>query len=580
MSNSEAKGNTPTIIAALQADRLLQGSYILTQIENLKANLRYKTEGEFVSFDDMFISLENQVDRLSKLKLAPAVATGTENHYIIKLIESLEEVLNENDRVGQKVIHFEGKLLDAASQIRKVGSAFSVWYTLAAADVLTANYGDLVISMSQLKDLAASEFSRLMENLDTGISSLISAVKATTNRLKLTKKTQQEKFDLGKDQANASWTSQFPSFGNTVSGSGDHDLVEHPDEEVAEIVEEVEEVVEPVEEFIESKGGNQAKLHSIVYQQAKNGGVETVEGIPVVRAGADGLPKIVLSDTMTMTETFSTPFPQTLTVATIPEEQYDALKEAVSTGPVSAEDFASMLSDEPVTKAPKEKKERKSSSDKVVWIPAPGGTLTILRTKEDQPDKIKCLGCDRRIRIGQRMWERDGGWQHLEFSDCTGAPKEQRESHRPTGVMGQITDITHEVMRKAEDTPPATKPLEEETVLKMSTIVPNLSTVEQLPVLSAVEPLPIESTTIVAQMMDERSKEAKQRVETAETLVMNSISELIEEASQTMSPEEFKAAETGFNSVVDAAIAKAAPVVENIPPRRKLAFLEDDGSVI
>ena len=396
MSNS-------AIIEALKAETLLQDSYLFQMITQLKDSLRYKSDGELISFDDFFLKLENRVDSLSKLKLQPTVVPGTENQYIIQLATALETILDEAEREEQKVIHYEAKLKDAASQIKKLGAVFCVWYTLAAAEKI--NQFNLELSATHLRTLGEAEYSRLMENLDQSVLSLVTAVQTTKQRLKIHTKTQQTKFELGKDQSNASWTNTIPGMGSTVSSERSDTLVEKSEVE--------DDVSEPDDVSV-------FDTPVLTYRKAANGGVETNQGVAVVKADrTTGLPKITLAQPVSLQTEIGLPGAP-LMVATVPEDKYNALKEAVQEEPVSAEQFATLLSDEPVEKVAKPKKV-KSTTTSMEFIIATGPLVE--RVKEDQPEKIKCAVCDRRIRIGQMMWQRDGNWVHADQLACEGQAK-------------------------------------------------------------------------------------------------------------------------------------------------------------
>jgi len=64
------------------------------------------------------------------------------------------------------------------------------------------------------------------------LMSLLSAVDIETNRVSQHKATQKEKYNLGKDQANASWTSSLPALGNAFTEDrGDVSGVQELDDE-------------------------------------------------------------------------------------------------------------------------------------------------------------------------------------------------------------------------------------------------------------------------------------------------------------------------------------------------------------
>src|SRR5208337_4081078 len=157
--------------------------------------------------------LQSLVDGLERLTLQVDLPPGTENQYIVQLITAQEKILDDSDRVLRKVLHFEGKLKDAQKQISRAGAGFKAWYILAANQLLDGL--DVKLPPAQVKDLAEAEFSRLMDNLDVAVESLLAAVQIETAKAKQHKNFQKEKFAIGKQQADASWTSTMGSFGNT-----------------------------------------------------------------------------------------------------------------------------------------------------------------------------------------------------------------------------------------------------------------------------------------------------------------------------------------------------------------------------
>jgi hypothetical protein len=491
-----------SIVAALQAETLLENSHILTQISTLKDSLKYKTGGEYLSFDDFFISLENQVDNLPKLKLESVVATGTENQYIIQLVTALEKALDDCDRVGQKVIHYEAKLKDAAAQVKKMGAAFGVWYTLAAVEVVTRY--EIPLPASQLRALADAEFSKLMDNLDVSVNSLISAVKSTSERLKQHKRTQVEKFNLGKDQANASWTSNFPSFGETVASEGGTELIDKTPPE------------EPEPEEVPAFISKRPQIHT-----------EPLEEVPTVKVDpVTGLPKIIVNDSIALIQDsqnpdfFTAPVgPTTLIVKTEPVET------------VTVDEFSAALGATEVV-APVKEKRQHSDVELVFVTPDTAQNKLVKRAKEGQPDKIHCVVCERRIRIGQDMFERDGGWAHAVATDCV----ERREQPRGGGLLTRIEDKTHQILREAEEIPPETKPLEEVVFQKDIATKPGFE---------------IENDTVVGQMEKEQLTAAK------------------------ISPDTKLDVPPVRPSTVDEQTKAAVPIPPT-PTRKRIAFLEED----
>lgn len=203
------------IIAALKAESLMEGSQLFGQIEFLRTSVAYKSGEGVVGFDDYFKTLIEAIDAIPKLQLEDNVAPGAETTYTIQLTQEVERIVDECDRLFRRLNQFEGKLRDAERSVNNQKAEFVAWYMLAAGLILK----DLESKLPQnkLADLAQAEFSRLLGGLDVVLASLLDAVKIETKRVETHKSSQKEKYQLGKDQANASWTSSLPAFGNSYS---------------------------------------------------------------------------------------------------------------------------------------------------------------------------------------------------------------------------------------------------------------------------------------------------------------------------------------------------------------------------
>src|SRR5271163_3152263 len=218
------------VMSALRAEELMKGSQLFDQITKLRTDLSYRSEEGKLAFDDYFKQLVGEVDAIPKLKLEDDVASGTETTYTIQLTQATENIVDECDRLFRRLNQFEGKLKDAERQVINQKSEFVAWYMLAAGMLLK----DLESKLPQveIRKLAEAEFSRLAGNLDMVLMSLLSAVDIETNRVSQHKATQKEKYNLGKDQANASWTSSLPALGNAFTEDrGDVSGVQELDDE-------------------------------------------------------------------------------------------------------------------------------------------------------------------------------------------------------------------------------------------------------------------------------------------------------------------------------------------------------------
>jgi len=240
--------NIPMVMEALKAESLFPGSHILAYIERLARELSCQSDGTAISYEDMYASLAARVDALPKLSLDLSVPTGAEVQYSIQLLHAMEQVADDCEAASHLVSTFESRIRDAVGKLKRVHGEFGAWYALAAQERLSGT--EVRLSAPQLKQLADSEFSRLTGCLDITMESMLNAVKLLRGEIKEHKKTQMDKYSMGKDQVNASWTSHMPLF----TGGGDVDkedpgrLLREPKDSKAAAWEGIEDDVEEPEE--------------------------------------------------------------------------------------------------------------------------------------------------------------------------------------------------------------------------------------------------------------------------------------------------------------------------------------------
>lgn len=204
------------VMAALKAETLLGESQLFDQIKKLCSDLTYSTVDGKLAFDDYFTALVQDIDNIPKLELENDVAPGTETVYTIQLTQSAEMIVDECDRIFRRLNQFEGKLREAERSINNQKAEFVAWYMIAAI-TLFKDLDDIKLPMAETRKLAEAEFSRLMSNLDVKVTSLLEAIKIESGKVTAHKATQKEKYNLGKDQANATWASTLPALGNAFS---------------------------------------------------------------------------------------------------------------------------------------------------------------------------------------------------------------------------------------------------------------------------------------------------------------------------------------------------------------------------
>jgi hypothetical protein len=218
------------VMAALKAEALLVDSQLFEQIRRLCADLQYSTADGKLAFDDYYQTLVEAIDAIPRLELENDVSPGTETTYTIQLTQAAEQIIDECDRISRRLNQFEGKLREAERKVNNQKAEFVAWYMVAGSKLIS-DLEDVKLPSGDLRKLAEAEFSRLCGALDVALVSLIDAVKIETAKVGQHKAAQKEKYNLGKDQANASWTSALPAFNSAVSS-------ERPDMVAAQVEDE------------------------------------------------------------------------------------------------------------------------------------------------------------------------------------------------------------------------------------------------------------------------------------------------------------------------------------------------------
>jgi hypothetical protein len=197
---------------AIKAENLLAGSYILDHIETLRSGLTMPSDGQKLGFEDYFAYLQSQVDGLPTIGLKNSIPKGQEGTYHVELVSAMEEVGESILKVHNQVITFQRHVVEAETAVGDAKTSFEAWFMLALEEFLQTRELNLPAKVRQ--SLAASEFSRLLNNAPVFLSSLQTAIKAEIARLDNKKKMATKKYDIGQQQVNMAWTS------NVVENAG------------------------------------------------------------------------------------------------------------------------------------------------------------------------------------------------------------------------------------------------------------------------------------------------------------------------------------------------------------------------
>ncbi len=455
---------TSNILNELQAETVLEGSHVLEQITTLRTGLRYSTDGQQVSFNDFYDVMQKEIGDLTRLKLEETVTPGTEAQYQIQLVTALEKIFDDADRVLNRLLFFQSKLRAAKQQSDVLEVTFIAWYSLAVSEALE-NYKAIKLSATVIKALAQAEFGRLMEGVHIDLETLLEATKILAKQIQSHKSLAQEKYNLGKDQVNASWTSQNIPAEGLADSDGASALINTPEPEEEDttsvpafvtteprlgsgkFINSIETSSEPLvrettritlESRLDHKGTPWTRCdmcHDLMcpwcYPQKNWPEYKEPTRVAIIGDSASTLVAAVLSSKLTLPRV-EIPEPEPPPVPTVPDWKEFVVADNVT--PVSADDLSNMLGDsatvEDITitatnaegKSIPVVKERKHKT--ALHFEEPGNHPVITRAKDSgQPEKIHCLVCSHRIRAGQTMFERDGGWAHAFNGDCLDVKK-------------------------------------------------------------------------------------------------------------------------------------------------------------
>lgn len=203
--------NTPTAADMLNlftAENLLVGTPIFEQVIKLRDSLSRNSDGTFISYDDMFTRIRAEVDELPALELQMDIPAGQEGAYQRQLLHALAETNDQHDKVLRKVVKLQSRLLNAIHLMKMQRAQFAAFYSLSIPVAVHATtIPALKLSAPQIKEMAAAEYSNLMDRLDYLAPSLISELTLLEGEIKQRKQAQAATYALGKDQVNAMWDS-------------------------------------------------------------------------------------------------------------------------------------------------------------------------------------------------------------------------------------------------------------------------------------------------------------------------------------------------------------------------------------
>jgi hypothetical protein len=218
-----------SILHDLKAESLLGESQILAEIEALKSNFWFLTDGEKMSFGDYHDLLEKRIASVPRVALLPRIQKGEESAYTVELIEALDVVQEKSNHIYNKVISFQTYLADIERRMKEVQGSFEAWYTIAVNEYLGTV--ELKLPVATIKALASSEFSRLLGGMAADVTATQTSAKVLLTQLDAKKKMARQKFEMGQQQANSSWATNLPESLGITTQPGRLGLLQDDDAE-------------------------------------------------------------------------------------------------------------------------------------------------------------------------------------------------------------------------------------------------------------------------------------------------------------------------------------------------------------
>lgn len=193
-----AQPKSLSLLRTIQADNLLGGYAILTALQGLRGMMVYRGK----SFADYFDQIQNEVGKLGHLQLRADVDPISASSYLVDLTMGYERTLDDISRVTIDAQAFFGKLKVVHNKAVTLKAPFMVLWSWGVQEVMKENTA-LKFNATDLKALAASEFTFLVNEADMELAAMIEAMDLTLENLKNLRRLASDKYAIGKDQVNA-----------------------------------------------------------------------------------------------------------------------------------------------------------------------------------------------------------------------------------------------------------------------------------------------------------------------------------------------------------------------------------------
>ena len=188
-----------SLLNTLHAENLLEGQPILATLRSIPDRMFYKSK----SFTDYFDSLQGEVLSVGALKLRGDVNMVTASSYLVELATGYEQVLDGLNRTTIDAQALLGQCKTVYARVTTLKGPFLVYWSICAREAMTGQGAWDKLTASDIKCLAAEEFTAVLGEADQILAALIEGLTLTMENLKSMRKLAADKYAIGKDQVNA-----------------------------------------------------------------------------------------------------------------------------------------------------------------------------------------------------------------------------------------------------------------------------------------------------------------------------------------------------------------------------------------
>jgi hypothetical protein len=204
-SNNNSRADS---LKLFTAENVLGGSPFLAHVLRTRDDLSRSSDGNIVDYDAAADRLKEEVRNLPRLELQTNVPSGAESAYQRQLLHALEKINEDHDRVARKLIKIKSRLMSALTVMKNQRAQFKAYFILGfPVAIHTAAIPGMKMSPKDIGEVAAAEYSRIMDNLDNVAIGLVGEIEMLEAETKLSKAAATESYKQGKAQVDLMWHS-------------------------------------------------------------------------------------------------------------------------------------------------------------------------------------------------------------------------------------------------------------------------------------------------------------------------------------------------------------------------------------